>query len=78
VENNEAFTRINDSIRGLATDGPADETWEFFCECTDVGCRVLISLSLYEFDARRRASPSIPILAVHHDAQPAGVEQPSS
>jgi hypothetical protein len=59
---------VNDSIRGLATDGPPEETWEFFCECPDVCCHVLISLTLLEFDERRRALPPIPILALHDDA----------
>jgi hypothetical protein len=63
----EAFTRVNDSIRGLANDGPANETWDFYCECADVACHTLISLTLLEFDERRQSSPPIPILAVHHD-----------
>jgi hypothetical protein len=68
VETYEAFTRVNDSIRGLATDGPPEETWEFFCECADVGCHVLVSLTLREFDERRRARPPVPILAAHDGA----------
>jgi hypothetical protein len=64
----EAFADVNDSIRGLATAGPPSETWEFFCECEDVNCHALISLTLLEFDERRRASPPLPIVAFHHDA----------
>ena len=67
METYDAVTRVNDSIRSLATDGQTDETWEFFCECPDVACRTMISLTVLEFDERRRASPAIPILALHHD-----------
>lgn len=62
-----AFREVNDSIRRLAAPGPETQTWEFFCECSDIGCRALISLTLLEFDGRRAASPPVPILAAHHD-----------
>ncbi|HEY2355281.1 MAG TPA: hypothetical protein VGH79_10335 [Gaiellaceae bacterium] len=58
---------MNDSIRGLATDGPTDETWQFICECPDLGCHALVSLTLADFDARRAASPPSPILSIAHD-----------
>ncbi len=61
------FAHINDSIRGLATDGPADETWQFVCECPDLECHALVSLTLAQFDARRSASPPTPILSARHD-----------
>lgn len=61
-----AFDEVNDSIRKLATDGPAAQTWEFFCECTDSGCHTLVNLTLGEFDERRSAVPRVPILAAHH------------
>jgi hypothetical protein len=60
------FGQVNDSIRGLATETPGNERWEFFCECPDVGCHALVSLTLYEFDERRTASPPVPILAASH------------
>jgi hypothetical protein len=61
------FGHVNDSIRTLAVETPANETWEFFCECPDVACHVLVSLTLLEFDERRRALPPVPIRAVGHD-----------
>jgi hypothetical protein len=61
------FGHVNDSIRGLATDGPAAETWEFICECPDVECHTMVSITLVEFDRRRGASPPLPIVAEHHD-----------
>jgi hypothetical protein len=60
------FAHVNDSIRTLATDGPVTQTWEFICECPDLGCHALVSLTLIEFDARRAAVPSVPILACSH------------
>ncbi|HEY7420647.1 MAG TPA: hypothetical protein VH541_01455 [Gaiellaceae bacterium] len=60
------FTHVNDSIRSLATEPRAAETWEFFCECPDVGCHALVSLTLVEFDQRRTSLPPVPILASGH------------
>lgn len=59
------FGLVNDSIRGLATETPDDERWEFFCECNDVTCHTLVSLTLGEFDARRSSLPPTPIVAAH-------------
>jgi hypothetical protein len=68
-----AFGHVNDSIRRLATDGPANETWEFFCECPDVECHAFVDLTLLEFDRRRAAVPPEPVLAPHDDDhRPAG------
>ena len=60
------FEHVNDSIRSLAKEGPATETWEFFCECLDVTCHTLVSLTLLDFDENRALSPPQPILATHH------------
>jgi hypothetical protein len=59
------FGQVNDSIRRLATDGSPVETWEFICECPDVSCHAMVTLTLSEFDERRAASPPAPILANH-------------
>jgi hypothetical protein len=66
MDSESAFREVNDSIRELAPEGPEPQTMEFFCECTDVECHVLVSLTLNEFDERRAASPEVPILAEHH------------
>ena len=60
------FGHVNDSIRGLATDAQANETWEFFCECPDLGCHGLVSLTLVEFDERRASLPPVPIVLAGH------------
>jgi hypothetical protein len=67
MESQRAFGHVNDSIRSLATEGPETETWDFLCECTDVGCHSLVSLTLLEFDEHRAGTPPVPILASHHD-----------
>lgn len=61
------FGHVNDSIRGLAVETPTSEIWEFFCECPDVTCHRLVSLTILEFDERRGALPPVPILAAGHD-----------
>jgi hypothetical protein len=60
------FGHVNNSIRGLATEGPLDQTWEFICECPDADCHEMVSVTLLEFDECRAASPAVPILAEHH------------
>lgn len=64
-----AFRHVNDSIRQLASDGPDTETVEFFCECQDIECNATLALTLLEFDARRAASPPVPIVVAHGDVQ---------
>jgi len=67
MEQDGVFTKVNDSIRQLASDGPATQTWDFICECSELSCHVLVTLTLTEFDMRRAASPPVPVLATHHN-----------
>lgn len=60
------FASVNDSIRQLAADNLAPESWQFFCECPDIACRAVVSLTVAEFDERRAAFPRVPILAAEH------------
>ena len=66
MKQNGLFVHVNDSIRKLATEGPATETWEFICECPEVTCHMLVPLTLDEFDERRTASPPVPVVATEH------------
>lgn len=66
MEQDGVFAHVNDSIRKLASQGPPTQTWEFICECPEVSCHVLVSLTLTEFDERRSASPPVPVLATQH------------
>jgi hypothetical protein len=65
-----AFREVNDSIRELTSAGAGTDRFEFLCECPDIECHAMVSLTLHEFDAGRSASPSVPILAAHEDDQP--------
>ena len=60
------FGHVNDAIRGLVTEAVETQTWEFFCECPNLECHELVSLTLVEFDERRAALPPVPILATGH------------
>ncbi|HET7353985.1 MAG TPA: hypothetical protein VFJ11_08090 [Gaiellaceae bacterium] len=66
MEKSRVFAHVNDSIRKLASDGSPAQTWEFICECPELTCHTLVSLTLTEFDQRRAASPPLPILATEH------------
>ena len=69
MEQQGLFAHVNDSIRKLASsDGTATQTWGFVCECDDVTCRALVSLTLIEFDEHRTASPPRAVLATAHAA----------
>lgn len=70
MDSESAFREVNDSIRELAPEGPEPLTMELVCECSDVDCHVMVSLTLREFDGRRAASPPVPVLADHDGLQP--------
>jgi hypothetical protein len=59
------FAHVNDSIRQLASHSQVNEVWEFLCECPDLTCHMLVTLTLAEFDARRAADPPVPVCANH-------------
>lgn len=67
MEQGELFPHVNDSIRRVASQGRESDTWDFICECTDLACHALVSLTLIEFDERRAAVPPRPVLAADHD-----------
>jgi hypothetical protein len=66
MEESGLFAHVNNSIRSLATEAQASDTWEFFCECPDLACHALVSLTVVEFDELRTAIPPAPILATAH------------
>jgi len=68
MEQGALLAHVNDSIRKLAASGPETETWQFICECPDVGCHELVTLTLSEFDEHRTAAPPVPIVAAEHAA----------
>ena len=62
----EILREVNASIRELAGRASGIDAWQFLCECDDVGCLELVSLTLREYDERRNATSYAPILALHH------------
>ena len=66
MEDSGLFAHVNNSIRSLATEAQVSDTWEFFCECPDLACHTLVSLTVVEFDERRTTLPPTPILATGH------------
>ena len=66
MEQDRFFVEVNDSIRKLAGEASGTQAWDFICECPEVTCRGLVNLTLIEFDARRAASPPVPVHAVEH------------
>ena len=66
MEESGLFQHVNNSIRSLATEAQASDTWEFFCECPDLACHALVSLTVVEFDELRTAMSPAPILATAH------------
>ncbi len=67
MEQGALFAHVNNSIRDLAYEDVSSQTWDFICECPDVSCHASVTLTLTEFDARRTASPPVPVLAAKHD-----------
>ena len=57
---------VNASIRELAGRASGIDAWQFLCECDDISCLELVSLTLLEYDERRNATTFAPILALHH------------
>lgn len=64
---NEAFFRgVNENIKAVASDfAYPKDTYEFLCECADVGCTDRISLTLGDYE-RIRSSPVRFVLARGH------------
>jgi len=66
MDQDRLFVEVNDSIRKLASEGSAAESWDFICECAEVTCHASVNLTLSEFDERRAASPPVPVHAAEH------------
>lgn len=70
ARNEAAFRAVNEQISDIARSyRDTDTDFEFLCECSTVGCRTVIALSLPEYD-RVRARPDGFAIAPGHD-QPA-------
>jgi hypothetical protein len=52
------FREVNDRIREAAGRVGGDDQWDFICECDDLDCVEMVSLTLDDFDSRRVRSAS--------------------
>lgn len=66
ARNEDLFRQVNDRIDDLAeTHGDDAHTYEFFCECSDLGCTERVRLTLAQY-AHVRAEPSRFVVVKDH------------
>lgn len=66
ARNEDLFRQVNDRIDDLAeTHGDDLHTYEFFCECSDLGCTERVQLTLPEY-AHVRDEPSRFVVVKDH------------
>ena len=63
------FREINERIReiGDVQRVPADEAWDFLCECADDGCTEPVPLTVAEYEAIRETGTRFPVKPGHED-----------
>ena len=50
ARNEDLFRQVNDNIEDLAGDHGSDaHVYEFFCECSDIGCSARVHMTLAEY-----------------------------
>ena len=64
VQVSRMFREVNDRIREAAGRVGGDDRWDFICECDDLDCAEMVTLSIDDYDARR-ARPGSRIVADH-------------
>jgi hypothetical protein len=63
AENENVFRRVNERLEELARDG---DPVRFVCECSEIGCREPITLSVAEYE-RVRSAPNRFVLREGHE-----------
>jgi hypothetical protein len=58
------FREVNDRIREAAGRVGGHDQWDFICECDDLDCVEMVSLTLDDYDLRR-ATPASRIVVDH-------------
>lgn len=66
ARNETLFRSVNENIQKAATSGWADEHFEFFCECSNVDCSLLLSMTVSEYE-QVRADPKQFVVAPGHE-----------
>jgi hypothetical protein len=58
------FREVNARIREAAGRAGGEDPWDFICECDDLDCVGIVTLSIDDYDARR-ATPASRIVVDH-------------
>ncbi len=67
ARNETLFRSVNENIEETATSGQIDEhLFEFFCECSNVDCTLLLPMTVSEYE-RVRADPRQFVVAAGHE-----------
>jgi hypothetical protein len=67
ARNETLFRSVNENIEESATSGqPDDHTFEFFCECSNVDCTLMVPMTVSEYE-HVRADPRQFVVALGHD-----------
>lgn len=67
ARNETLFRSVNENIEQAAASGQIDEhVFEFFCECSNLDCTLLLPLTLSEYE-RVRADPTQFLVAPGHE-----------
>jgi hypothetical protein len=61
----EVNAHVHEVARRFEGVGPAEDRWDFTCECGAPDCRLAVSLTLADYEALRGAGR--PVLAPGHD-----------
>ena len=67
ARNESLFRSVNENIEEAAASGQLDEhVFEFFCECSNIDCTLLLPMTVSEYE-RVRADPKQFVVAPGHD-----------
>lgn len=67
ARNESLFRSVNENIEEAATSIPLDDhTFEFFCECSNIDCTLLLPMTVSEYE-RVRANPKQFVVAPGHE-----------
>ena len=67
ARNETLFRTVNENIEESASSGqPDDHVFEFFCECSNVDCTLLVQMTVAEYE-RVRADPRQFVVAPGHE-----------
>jgi hypothetical protein len=66
AKNETLFRSVNERIEEVAASAAGDDEFEFFCECSNAGCNLLLPLTVAQYESVRR-NPTHFIVALGHE-----------